>query len=274
MSALPQLSEPWGSSPHPHPEPQLLPCPCLPLLCRAGSKQGMTRRMGELGVLPSPTSNASSDTPLNEHTCVHTQVPRDLYTRTQIRTPLYLHRPSGAQVGRQGTRHRRALCLAWGEGMALVRVTGRPVPIPSPCLDDLYKAGSICTLPSALHLGVAGGHQVLSPNPGQAWRPSHARLGVLRIAAQTAPRGQGGGRDGACRPLGAQWDDPHPCPGSPGLGPKLRGAQLGQWQAACPSWWVGGRAEKLAGWGAVEGAGLGTAGPRQLPALSQAQALL
>ena len=234
--------------------------------------------MGELGVLPSPTSNASSDTPLNEHTCVHTQVPRDLYTRTQIRTPLHLHRPSGAQVGRQGTRHRRALCLAWGEGMALVRVTGQPVPIPSPCLDDQYKAGSICTLPSALHLGVAGGHQVLSPNPGQAWRPSHARLGVLRIAAQTAPRGQGGGSGWSLQASRCPMGRPSPLPWQSRVGAQAARGTAGA-VAGSLSLLVGGRegreARTLGGcWGCRVGESWAQAAPSSEPGPGPSTTLL
>lgn len=56
------------------------------------------------------------------------------------------------------------------------------------------------------------------------------------------------------------------------------GAQLGQWQAAGPSRWEGGRegteAHRLGDYGGQGRPGLGGYGPRQLLALSQALALL
>lgn len=126
--------------------------------------------------------------------------------------------------------------------------------------------GSVGTSQSALHLGTAGDHQILSSVPGAALEPLPQEAGRAPPHCSAAPRGQA--QDGACRPPGT----------SEGPGPKwtlLTAATAGQCAAragSLSSEWAEPRQSRRAGRKAGRvGTRVGP-GPRRHLAPSQAQA--
>lgn len=221
---------------------------------------------------PMPCSNALSNTPLSGHThmyvCKHS-AHRDLCLHTHAHTLVRPHSPAGAWAVKSGHMAQEGpWCLGWGgEGMALARVAWQPVPIPSPQAwttstrpGRRRAEGSARALRPALHLGTAGGHQVLSSGPrGRCGAP--ARPGWVGPASQPeqlpeerAGVGKWGWRAWASR--SPRWTLLTPAhsiwvwwPGPVGH----------SWAvlAACPSGWQsqgqgGGWTKKLTGWGAGE----------------------
>lgn len=227
---------------------------------------------------PMPCSNALSNTSLSGHThmyvCKHS-AHRDLCLHTHAHTLVRPHSPAGAWAVKSGHMAQEGpWCLGWGgERMALARVARQPVPIPSPQAWTTSTRpgrgraeGSARALRPALHLGTAGGYQVLSSGPrGRCGAP--ARPGWAGPASQPeqlpeerAGVGKRGWRAWASR--SPRWTLLTPAhsiwvwwPGPVGH----------SWAvlAACPSGWQsqgqgGGGTEKLTGWG------LGSGGPGRL----------
>lgn len=128
---------PPGAPPHTPAQRQLLACLHRPFPCRTGSKQRMNWRMWErpwLRVLPSPISNALSDTNPSGHTRVHTHTPLP---------PVHPHSPSRAWVGKAGHTAQEGPGV-WvgrrrdGSGQSSLAASAHS---QSPGLDNLYTAG-------------------------------------------------------------------------------------------------------------------------------------